>query len=145
MDNFFPFIGDADDYKIEVDNKLPELKELAWDFKNDDYIITDNGEFKIVKEKEALKVWVYMCLKTSRYEHIIYSEDYGTELMDLVGQKFTKGLTESEGFRYVKEALEINPYINNIKNNGVYFNGDTVNINIIIDSVYGEVNMVVRE
>lgn len=146
MDYKFPFIGVAEDYAIDVKPELPPLEELAWDFNKNDYIIEDStGEFKIVKGKEALMVWIYMVIKTTRYEHEIYSWGYGTSLIDLIGQKFTKGLTESEAFRYVKEALLVSPYILDVRNNGVKFNGDTVEISIIVESVYGEVSVNVRE
>lgn len=146
MDDNFPFIGVSDDYVIDIKPELPPLEELAWDFNKDDYIIDDStGEFKIVKGKEALMVWIYMAIKTTRYEHEIYSWGYGTSLIDLIGQKFTKGLTESEAFRYVKEALLVSPYILDVRNNGVKFNGDTVEISIIVESVYGEVSVNVRE
>lgn len=146
MDDKFPFIGVAEDYAIDVKPELPPLEELAWDFNKDDYLLDDStGEFKIVKGKEALMVWIYMAIKTTRYEHEIYSWGYGTSLIDLIGQKFTKGLTESEAFRYVKEALLVSPYILDVRNNGVKFNGDTVEISIIVESVYGEVSVNVRE
>ena len=38
----------------------------------------------------------------------------------------------------------INPYINDVDNLGVEFSGDTVNIKISVDSVYGEVKIDVR-
>ncbi|WKK94831.1 DUF2634 domain-containing protein [Clostridioides difficile] len=64
-----------------------------------------------MEKNEAIKVWVYKCIKTNKNEHEIYSNDYGTELTDLIGQKYSKGLTESEASRYIKEALLMNPYI----------------------------------
>ena len=146
MSENFPFIGVEEDYAIDIKPELPPLEELAWDFNKDDYILDETtGDFKIVKGKEALMVWIYMAIKTTRYEHEIYSWGYGTSLIDLIGQKFTKGLTESEAFRYVNDALIVSPYILSVRNNGVKFDGDTVEISIIVESVYGEVSVNVRE
>lgn len=146
MADNFPFVGSPSDYAVEIKPELPLLKEIAWDFSKDDYVVDENtGDFKVLEGKDALMVWIYMAIKTTRYEHEIYSWGYGTSLIDLIGQKFTKGLTESEAFRYVKEALLVSPYILGVKNNDVRFNGDTVEINIIVESVYGEVSVNVRE
>lgn len=141
MSDFYPFVGVASDYEFGVSKELPLLKEFQWDFETNNFIVDENGNFKVVEGKKALEVWIYKTLLTNRYEHEIYSWDYGTELIKLVGQKFTRGLTESESFRFVKEALMINPYINDVINKGVSFIDDTVNISIYVDSVYGEVEI----
>lgn len=141
MSDFYPFVGVASDYEFGVSKELPLLKEFQWDFETNNFIVDENGNFKVVEGKKALEVWIYKTLLTNRYEHEIYSWDYGTELIKLVGQKFTRGLTESEAFRFVKEALMINPYINDVINKGVSFIDDTVNISIYVDSVYGEVEI----
>ena len=91
-----------------------------------------------------MEVWIYKAILTDRFEYPIYSWDYGTELTDLIGQKFSKGLTESEAFRFIKEALMINPYINDVNNLGIVFDGDTVTIKISVTSVYGEVKIDVQ-
>lgn len=140
--DIFPFIGVPEDYNYTPDGDLPLLRELAYDFDKDDFIIDeDTKEFKVVEGAEALKVWIYMAIKTIRYNHEIYSWDYGTELNTLIGQKFSRGLTESEAFRYIKEALLINPYINDVENNGITFRGDDLHIKIKVISIYGGIDI----
>lgn len=141
--NFFPFIGTESDYIPETNNELPLYREFAWDFAKDDFIKDASGDFKIVEGKEALQVWIYHALHTNRYEHEIFSWDYGTELITLVGQRFTKGLTESEAFRYIKEALLVNEYLLSVKKNSIIFDGDVLHIDITVKTVYGEVHLVV--
>ena len=144
-DTFFPFIGVPSDYVSNIQIELPLLHEYAYDFKNNDFIIDpETNDLMVLTGAKALEVWIYKAILTDRFEYPIYSWDYGTELTDLVGQKFSKGLTEAEAFRYIKEALMINPYINDVDNLGVEFNGDTVNIKTSVDSVYGEVKIDVR-
>lgn len=145
-DDFYPFVGNRDDYEFEIEQELPLFKEFALDYKTNDFIIDESTkEFKIVEGIEALKVWIYMAIMTNRYEHLIYSWDYGTELITLVGQKFTKGLTESEAFRFVKEALMINPYIEDVINKEVSFKDDIVTLKLQIKTIYGEVGINVRK
>lgn len=55
-------------------------------------------------ELEAMKQVIYKILNTERYQYIIYSWDYGIELMDLFGEPVTYVCPELE--RRIKEALE---------------------------------------
>lgn len=144
-DTFFPFVGVPSDYTSDIHTDLPLLREYAYDFKTNDFIIDPStNDIKVVTGLKALEVWVYKAILTDRFEYPIYSWDYGTELTDLIGQKFSKGLTESEAFRFIKEALMINPYINDVNNLGIVFDGDTVTIKISVKSVYGEVKIDVQ-
>lgn len=144
-DTFFPFVGVPSDYASDIRTDLPLLREYAYDFKTNDFIIDSNtNDIKVVTGLKALEVWIYKAILTDRFEYPIYSWDYGTELTDLIGQKFSKGLTESEAFRFIKEALMINPYINDVNNLGIVFDGDTVTIKISVTSVYGEVKIDVQ-
>lgn len=104
MSTIFPFIGVPEDYILPKTEELPIFREVAWDFEKDEPIL-EKGDFKIIEKKEALKVWIYKCIKTNRYEHEIYSLEYGTELSELIGQKYTKGLTESEASRFIKRPF----------------------------------------
>lgn len=144
-ETFFPFVGVPSDYISEIQTELPLLREYAYNFETNDFIVDPvTNDLVVVTGIDALEVWIYKAILTDRFEYHIYSWDYGTELTDLVGQKFSKGLTESEAFRYIKEALMINPYINDVDNLGVTFDGDTVTIKIAVDSVYGGVKINVR-
>lgn len=144
-DTFFPFVGVPSDYASDIHTDLPLLREYAYDFKTNDFIIDPStNDIKVVTGLKALEVWIYKAILTDRFEYPIYSWDYGTELTDLIGQKFSKGLTESEAFRFIKEALMINPYINDVNNLGIVFDGDTVTIKISVTSVYGEVKIDVQ-
>ena len=133
--SLFPFVSNIEDVKI--DNTFPLYKEVAWDFEKD-IPITKNGEFKIVEKNEAIKVWAYKALLASRYEHSIYTWDYGSELMSLIGKAYTPQLTESEAKRYIKEALEINPYILEVDVVNASFNNGVLSTDIKLLTIYGE-------
>ncbi|HBF0311092.1 TPA: DUF2634 domain-containing protein [Clostridioides difficile] len=140
MSTIFPFIGVSEDYILPKTEELPIFREVAWDFEKDEPIL-EKGDFKIIEKKEALKVWIYKCIKTNRYEHEIYSLEYGTELSELIGQKYTKGLTESEASRFIKEALLINPYILEVNVKSANFNRDVLSANVKVSTIYGEVEI----
>ena len=84
--SLFPFISNTDE--VKVDNTFPMYKEVAWDFKNNIPIL-ENGDFKIVEGNNAIKVWVNKAILVPRYNYSIYSWNYGSELMDLIGKAYT--------------------------------------------------------
>ena len=133
--SLFPFISDVDN--LSTNNKYPLYKEVAWDFKSDCPIL-ENGNFKTVEGNEAIKIWAYKALLIPRYHHVIYSWDYGSELMDLIGKAYTPSLTKSEAKRYIKEALEINPYILEVNVLDIDFKDGMLNANVKLLTIYGE-------
>ncbi|RXI38728.1 DUF2634 domain-containing protein [Clostridium tetani] len=88
---------------------------------------------------EALKQAIYLILNTERYEYLIYSDDYGSELKGLIGKD--RDITESEYKRRIKEALIQDDRINNIDNFIFNYDGDGVLIEFIVFSIYGEFSM----
>ena len=133
--SLFPFVTYKED--MVKDNSFPLYKEVAWDFKRDIPIL-ENGDFKIVEGNEAIKVWVYKALLVPRYQYLIYSWNYGSELMDLIGKAYTPELTKSEAKRYIEEALKINPYILDVNVVDTDFKDSTLSANVKIVTIYGE-------
>ena len=135
--SLFPFISNADE--IKVDNTFPLYKEVAWNFKNNIPIL-ENGDFKIVEGNEAIKVWVYKAILTPRYNYSIYTWDYGSELLDLIGKAYTPSLTKEEAKRLIKEALEINPYILEVEIADISFKDSLLSAVVKVKTIYeGEV------
>lgn len=59
-------------------------------------------------------------------------------LLISVGDKYTKGYTESEAIRYIREALSVNEYIKNINIIDSNFSEDNLKLRINVDTVYNE-------
>ena len=133
--SLFPFVTYKED--MIKDNSFPLYREIAWDFKRDIPIL-ENGDFKIVEGNEAIKVWVYKALLVPRYQYSIYSWNYGSELMDLIGKAYTPQLTKSEAKRYIEEALKINPYILDVNVVDTDFKDSILSANVKIVTIYGE-------
>nr|DAE68294.1 MAG TPA: Protein of unknown function (DUF2634) [Caudoviricetes sp.] len=135
--SLFPFISNTDD--VKVDNNFPLYREVAWDFKNNIPIL-ENGDFKIVEGNNAIKVWVYKAILTPRYNYSIYTWDYGSELLDLIGKAYTPSLTKEEAKRLIKEALEINPYILEVEITNISFKDSLLSTTVKVKTIYeGEV------
>jgi hypothetical protein len=122
--NIFPFISYEENV---VNNEMPLYKEVS---KN----------LEIVEGNEAIKIWIWKALKVPRYQYVIYSWNYGSELLSLIGKAYTRGLTCSEASRYIKEALLINPYILEVDVLSTSFEGDTLSAEVRVKTIYeGEV------
>lgn len=135
--SLFPFISNTDD--VKVNNSFPLYREVAWDFKNNIPIL-ENGDFKIVEGNKAIKVWVYKAILTPRYNYSIYTWDYGSELLDLIGKAYTPSLTKEEAKRLIKEALEINPYILEVEITDIGFKDSLLSATVKVKTIYeGEV------
>jgi hypothetical protein len=87
---------------------------------------------------EALKQAVYLILNTERFEHVIYSFNYGSELKGTIGND--KLIAESELKRRIKEALTQDDRIENVDNFTFRYDEDSVTIGFTVFSVFGDFN-----
>lgn len=111
---------------------LDNLKEIAWDFDLDAPVIYNN-DFVIVSGLDALKVWVYKTIKTTRFKYLIYSNAYGTSVKNLIGKVFNKEL-ERQLKREIIDALLINKYIDRVNILKLNLIDTTLNIELEITS-----------
>lgn len=125
--------------EIETSNvELPLFKEIAIDFETGEPLLKEN-EFIILEGKEALKVWVWKTLKTERNKYLIYSDSYGNDLAENIGQIYDKTTKDALMINEIKECLLVNPYIINVYN----FNIETKEkgrhpvISFNADTIYG--------
>ena len=135
---YFPFISPP--IELEALNEFPIYREIAWDFEKNEPII-ENGEFKIVEENEAIKVWAFLALSTNNKQYPIYSWDYGSEVKELIGKDYTKALVEAEAKRLIEECLLINPYILEVDVTSTSFKDSVLTCDIKITTIYGDMEV----
>lgn len=139
-----PFLAASDSGTSDT-NDLPELTDFAWDFDHDTFRRDTQGNIILVTENDALKVWIYKCLKTERarypaYRHGEYNQEapYGVELERFIGKRINDAATSEDVIRYIKEGLEVNPYIVRIISiKATSIKGDTLEISVELESIYG--------
>ena len=66
---------------------------------------------RLVEGLEAVRVWIWCCLKTPRFRFPIYSWQYGTEFEGYIGQVLSDEYINADLLSELEEALFINPYI----------------------------------
>jgi hypothetical protein len=140
MESIFPTSNLNIEEYIEQKEELPLFKEYAWNFKENKFIL-ENGKIKILEGKEALKVWIIKALRTPRFKYMAYSWDYGQEFDELVSNNYSIELLQSEVERLIKEALEINKYIKNIRNCNAKKEKDIVYASFTVITIYGEIDI----
>lgn len=86
---------------------------------------------------EAVKQAVFLILQTERYQYLIYSSDYGCELIrDLIGKEPL--FVRSELKRRITEALLQDDRIEDVTNFDIEINGDSALVRFTVVSVFGE-------
>lgn len=152
-----PFIAMEATEGESATSELPYLEEYAWDFEHNCFRYDANGNHIIVTETEAIKVWVYKCLKCERflynaYRHGIYNDrcNYGVWLEKYIGKNPNNEKTASAVRKEIRDAILANPYIESIDYLEIdSIKSDTLVLNMGLTSIYGSLEMkgleVVRE
>lgn len=138
MTQIFPII--QPEVETPAAESLPLCREIAWDYDNNRPIFS-GGRPVEVTGSEAVKVWCWKALHTVRFRHEIYTWDFGCEAESLIGQAYTTDIKQSEAAGYIREALEINPYVSSVDNINVSFAGDQLTISCTVVTIYGEVSI----
>jgi hypothetical protein len=88
-------------------------------------------------ELEAMKQAIFLILNVQRYEHIIYSWNYGIELEDLFGQPISFVLPELK--RRITEALLQDTRITGVDNFSFETTKRKVHATFTVSTIYGDV------
>lgn len=88
---------------------------------------------------EAMKQVIYLILNIERYEYLIYSWNYGVELVDLIGQPIPFVLPEIE--RRITEALLQDDRIEAVHSfEFERIKKDKIHVIFQVDTIFGTVN-----
>lgn len=90
-----------------------------------------------VDEHEAMVQAIYLILNIERYEHLIYSWDYGIELIDLFGQPIPFVLPELK--RRITEALMQDTRITGVDNFSFETNKGKVHATFTVSTIFGDI------
>lgn len=99
--------------------------------------INDDRIYNYVDEVEAVKQAIYLMLNIERYEHLIYSWDYGIELKDLYGQDSMYVQAELE--RRITEALTQDSRITDVTDFEFTKNKNKLFCTFTVKTIYGNV------
>ncbi|RAR41941.1 DUF2634 domain-containing protein [Paenibacillus sp. MDMC362] len=128
---------------LEPDSEIVETLEqpsLTYDLNLEEGTISGH-----IDGLEAVKQAVVKILQTRRFEHLIYSSNYGQELDSVIGRDPLWAYAEIE--RHIKEALLQDDRLLSVDDINITFTGEQAVAEFTVQSVYGAFNMIkeVRE
>lgn len=115
----FPFFTDEDDESLELEE--PVVINAEDDTTEEPYReyeldpVTGKLTGRIIEGTDAVAVWALLALRSERYDHTIYSWDFGEEFSAMIGNSYEPDLLQSEVQRMVEECLLVNEHITGIK------------------------------
>ncbi len=134
--NLFPTedISAVSEFSEQDKTTVAYGKSWKFDFDKMEFVVDGGGRIKEADEDEAWIIWCYKALLTARYRYAIYSDNYGSELEEIIGRNYPKEVLQSEIERTVKETLLADPRTASVDNfsfefldDGVYFTCEVTN------------------
>ena len=138
--SLFPLISGPDTWELAAAEGLPLYREVDWNFQTNKPVWR-GGNPVFVTGARAVLVWAWNALHTMRFDHDVFSTDYGLDGYSLLGQAYSEEVRESEAIRVVKETLQVNPYITNVSQVSVSFEGSVLYLSFKLTTIYGEVTI----
>jgi hypothetical protein len=117
---------------LQADFEYDELTSSTFDLKIDDQIITGN-----VDGLEAMKQAIYLILNVERYKYLIYSWNYGIEILDLFGMDPSFVIPELK--RRITEALLQDSRIEDVYDFSFETSRGKVHATFKVKTIFGEV------
>lgn len=85
---------------------------------------------------EAMKQAIFCILNTIRYEHIIYSHNYGNELENMIGSDYDLAVAEAK--RYIEEAIIADDRFSSVNNFKFQrLDSESMKITCDVETIYG--------
>lgn len=126
----FPYTDEEMEDGLNEDIVIPEDYGINFD-RNQLTGVTVEG-------LEAIKVWAMNALLTPRSRYEIFSEDYGSDLEDLIGHAYTPAYVFCEAKRMVEECLLVHPAITGIADFKAVQTGDVLACEFMLETDFGD-------
>lgn len=107
-------------YKMNFENKLESLNIRGF-----------------ADKREAMKQVIYKILNTERYQYVIYSWNFGIELLDLFGEPISYVIPEIK--RRIIEALTYDQRISSVDNFSFEVGKGKVHTRFIAHTIFGDI------
>lgn len=87
---------------------------------------------------ESMKQVIFLALNTERSTYLAYSDNYGVELVDLIGEPMSYVLAELE--RRITEALTWDSRIESVDNFEYEVDGRSVHVTFTVHTDFGDID-----
>ena len=124
---------------IENDNLLSDFEEEVLPSKTWYIDFDRNVTTRFINDLDAIRQSAILTLATERYEFIIYSNQYGVELMDLFGESMPYVMSEIK--RRIEEALKQDDRIKSVEKFEFTREKRTLHVKFTVTSTAGNFNL----
>lgn len=124
--------------QIENDGLTADFEEVIEPSKTFKLIHDKNRLVGFTDKREALKQAIFLMLSIERYDHIIYSWNYGVVFRDLFGMPTS--YVASEVKRRIRDCLLQDDRINEVDSFVITSHKNKVHVQYIAHTIYGEIN-----
>lgn len=121
-----------DDLRNDLIIESAPTHTYKWDYDN-------KRSLDYTNDLEAMKQACYKIIYTERYQHIIYSWNYGIELEDLFGKPLTYVYPELK--RRITEALMADDRVSSVENFSFSHKKGEVATHFTVVTQFGEIEM----
>jgi hypothetical protein len=98
----------------------------------------ENGTIDgFIDEDDALRQFIIKAIRTARFRYLIYDDDYGSELEDLIGADVTEAFLNEEIPRVIRETLIYDDRIADVRDFIITRKGDEVHIEFTVEKTDG--------
>lgn len=114
----------------------PELDEDEQEFPTLTFLVKNGRIRSKVDELPAMVQAVDKILRTERFVYPIYSDQYGSDIEELVGENMDYAKVEVE--RMIEEALEADERVTEVEITDLLVNQDILEVYVRVSTVYGD-------
>ncbi|MFV3031036.1 DUF2634 domain-containing protein [Clostridium botulinum] len=116
MPNLFPDTNLEENNIEELEEPIIDFKgSYLFDFKTGEFVTNPDGTIAKANDLEAYVQWCYKAMATPRYK-LAYSDLYGQEFKNIIGQDISKDAIELETKRMTEETLMVHPRTKDVDN-----------------------------
>ncbi|WP_309121549.1 DUF2634 domain-containing protein [Paenibacillus sp.] len=120
------------EFPTVIQKKAPALRTYKLDF--------ETGEIgRRIDGAEAIQQLIHKAVRTIRFSHPIYSDDYGCEIQHMLGKPFSQGFIQVEMVRMITEALVYDERIHRVYDFTIASENDEVYIAFFADTTQGTI------
>jgi phage baseplate assembly protein W len=122
---------------LQTNNRVVEVQADPQPTKTYNLNYTDGEIGTFIDGEQAIRQFVRKVIETARFRFLIYNEQYGSEMYDLIGQDVSSELLNAEIPRIVKDALIYDDRVNDVTNFEIKREGDKLFISFKVDTEEG--------
>lgn len=116
----------------DIKTSLPLYKSFDMGIKDGKLTVIN----KFTTPHQSVLNWCYFALRHKKGTWELYSDNFGSELSDLLGKVMRKDIAESECRRYINDCLLRNEYILNVEYKDFDLVDGQVYVTLIITTIY---------